>query len=219
MAAKKADAAFRQVTHKQGLGIAVMANQMGVSHDQFQEGTRAIIPTAFRAMKQTGARLKLIPPIAPPSWGGRVYEVKVPVILGQPWQEAVNEAGPDTPYGYNVWKVGKLYPPTGTGIKEADVVLVSLTGGGDFAKAVAWAEQYDLKRTPPRHVFAIGRHKPNLHRELRMNPMYVVATQECSFEGYQRVCDVWFDGAEREADLRWVDDVSGFLVWVAFSRE
>jgi hypothetical protein len=52
-----------------------------------------------------------------------------------------------------------------------------------------------------------------------MDSTYVVATQECTFEGYRRACYVWWGDAERGADLSWVVYFDGPGGWFAFSRE
>ena len=156
--------------------------------------------------------------IAPP--GGRIHVLRVPVILDQPWQEAVRAAGPSTPDNCDVWGVGDLYPPIGIGIKDVKIVLVNFgPNGGNLAKAIAWAKQYNLKRTNPRQVFAIGEHEPQLYKKLEMDSMYMVATKECSFGGRQQVCSVWWLGAGRRAGLDWTGLVGCPGDWFAFVRE
>lgn len=157
--------------------------------------------------------------LVPPE-GCRIHTLRVPVIFGQSWPEAVEEAGPHTPDNYDVWKVGNQYPPTGEGVKEAEIVLLNYSrGGGSLDKAVAWATENRLKRTTPRHVFAIGKNKSRLHYELGINPMYVVATEECSFEGDQHACFVWWLVALRGASLGWVGNYGRSDGWFAFLRE
>lgn len=151
---------------------------------------------------------------------GRIYAVRVPVTLDRDWQEAVTVAGPNTQADGNVRKVGNLYQPTGTGRAWADMVLVNFgSNGGSIEKAIEWAKPYNLKPTVPRQVFAIGEYRPKLDAELEMNPMYIVATTECFFEGYRQVCYVWFGGSRREAYLYWVSYVGRSDVWFSFVRE
>lgn len=155
-----------------------------------------------------------------PPKGGRVHIVHIPVLLGCDWQEAINAAGPNTPSGYNVWKVGDLYPPKSGMLKDVEIVLMNFgPNGGDWDRAIAWANEYKLKRTDPRHVFAIGERNPCLHKELGLDYMYVVATEECTFGGKQNVCDVWWYGSERECNLDWVEDYGRSSDWFAFLRE
>ena len=156
--------------------------------------------------------------VPPP--GGRIHIVRVPVRLDREWQEAVNAAGPDTPDSYNVRKVGDQYPPAGNETVDAEVILMNFgPNGGSWDKAIAWAKQYPLKRTNPRHTFAVGEYKPQLHRELNMDPMYVVATEECTFVGYRDACLVWWGGSGRGASLRWVEGCEDSRAWFAFLRE
>lgn len=164
-----------------------------------------------------GMSLEIVPPV-----GGRIYSVRVPIVLDREWQEAITAAGPNTSDNYNVRKVGDLYRPTGTGRAWADMTLMNFgpSGGGrSLEKAIEWAKSYGLKLTVPRQIFAIGEYRPKLDAELEMNPMYIVATTECSFGGNRQVCRVWFVGAERGADLGWVGGVAGSGVWFAFVRE
>ena len=203
----------KNVTVAQGDRIRQMANQKGLNRNVFQDNfiDGGLCAIALDAAK-SGSRLKLIPPInVPNNWGGRIHVVEVEVDESRLWSDAVMAAGPNTPSYYNVHKVADHYPPTGKGRHKVKMVLVSLEGGGDFAKAVAWAEQYDLKRTTPRQVFAIGKNFPKLHQELGMDPMYVVASKECTFEGDQRVCDVWWFGSGRKACLPWVGEGGDLL--------
>lgn len=156
--------------------------------------------------------------VPPP--GGRVHIVRVPVRLDREWQEAVNAAGPDTPDNYNVRKVGDQYPSMTGEAAETEIILMNFgPNGGTWDKAIAWSEQYRLKRTNPRHAFAIGEHKPQLHRELGFDYMYAVATEECAFEGDRDACSVWWFGSRREADLYWVGYCGFSSVWFAFLRE
>ena len=131
--------------------------------------------------------------------GGRIHTLELLVDEGREWNEAINAAGPNTPENYNARKVGDLYLPTSTGIKKKDFVLLNFgPKGGSWERALAWGCQYpQLKRSVPRDVFAVGKAKPELHRELGMDPMYLVATTECAFDGGQRACGVWWGGAVR----------------------
>lgn len=201
--------------------INKMAADKGIYDDWFQRhgvdnGNAAIFLEAVRL----GKRITFAPEFGPPP-GGRIHVLpRVPVVLDRDWQEAVNAAGPQTPDNYNVRKVGDLYLPTGTGVVEKEIILLNFgPQGGDWDRAIAWAKQFGLKRTAPRLVFAIGKHKPELHRELEMNPMYVVATHECTFEGYQQACDVWWGGHGPRACLSWVGYCGASDGWFAFSRE
>lgn len=176
----------------------------------------ATLKQVERHLKQ-GGRIKLISPIASPiDWGGRIHFLTETVQLDQEWLEAIKEAGPSTSDNHNVHKVGNLHFPTGKGKKKVKMVLVNLANRGDFQKALAWAEQYGLKRTSPRHIFSIGKNKPNLHKKLSMNPMHVASSEECFFGGIQQVCYLWWGGPDRWAGLHWASCVGGSDGWVAF---
>ena len=158
--------------------------------------------------------------LVPPS-GGRIHIVRVPVRLDCEWQEAINAVGPDTPDSYNVRKVGDQYPPAGNmAIRETEVILMNFgPNGGNWDKAIAWAKQYHLKRTNPRHAFAIGEQKPQLHRELGFDYMYVVATEECTLDGCRDACYVWWSESRRGCFLSRVEDYGFSDGWFAFLRE
>ncbi|MCX6715450.1 MAG: hypothetical protein NT077_00335 [Candidatus Taylorbacteria bacterium] len=157
--------------------------------------------------------------ITPPP-GARIHMVRVRVKQDREWQEAVNAAGPNTPDHYNVRKVADLYTPIGTGEAEENLVLLNYqSGGGSWGRALAWAESLGLKNTNPREVFAVGEKYPILHKTLALNPMYVVATTECSFVSSCQACCVWWDGARRDACLRWIGDfIVSADVWFAFRK-
>lgn len=114
-----------------------------------------------------GMSLEIVPPM-----GGRIYSIRVPVILNRDWQEAITAAGSNTPDSYNVRKVGDLYQPTGIGRSWADMVLMNFgpKGGGSLEKAIEWAKPYGLKLTVPRQVFAIGEYRLKLDGRARNEP-------------------------------------------------
>ncbi len=92
--------------------------------------------------------------------------------------------------------------------------------GGSWDRAIAWASQYpQLKGSVPRQVFAIGAHKPEFHREVGMDPAYIVATTECAFEGHRQACHAWFGGASRGADLHWLRIFYVSYAWFSFVCE
>lgn len=157
--------------------------------------------------------------IQPPK-GGRLHVVNMPVHHDRPWTEALEAAGPQTPDNYVVRQVGDQYQPTRTGTTEEELLLVQ--GYGSFDDGIAWAEKQtvvELERSKPRRVFAAAEHNPKLHRVLGMNPMYIVATQECTFKGGRYVCRVWFDDGGRRSGLGCVGSVGGGYGWLGFVRK
>lgn len=216
---KEAIMAIKDVTHGQLEEVKRLARDAGVGRELFQ--TELLDNGALAALlrkvgdKKSGSTVEIVPPE-----GGRVHVVRVPVRLDREWQEAINAVGPHTPDSYNVRKVGDQYPPSGAGTVKAEIILMNFgPNGGNWDLAIAWAKQYRLKRTNPRHVFAIGEHKPQLHHELGMDPMYVVATEECTFEGGRSACDVWWGRSGRGADLYWLEYYGFSSDWFAFLRE
>lgn len=154
--------------------------------------------------------------IRPPK-GARIHTLRVRTKLDSEWQAAINAAGPNTPDHYNVRRVEDQYAPTGTGhVVEEFILLNYPNGDGSWGKALAWAKAKDLKNTDPRRVFAVGKEHPTLHTELGCDPMYVVATTECTFEGDHSACYVWWNGSKREANLNWVSNFGNSNDWFAF---
>lgn len=152
--------------------------------------------------------------------GGRIHIVRVPVNPAREWHEAIDAAGPNTGKDWDIRKVGDQYPPQKGKVREREIILVNFgktISGTQYA--LDWAKPYGLQPEPPRSVFAIGEHKPNLNKELGMDYMAVVSPVECAFEGHRRVPCVWWRASQRRVDLSWfaldwLDDD-----WFAFSRE
>lgn len=202
------------VTDSQGLAIAHQGRDMNVGREEWQNAPWGEILRGIR----DGLPVTVgVPTVAPP--GCRVHTLKVKVRLDQPWGNAINAAGPNTPQGYNVRKVIDLYPPTGAGIVEQNLVLLNyVNGDGSWEKALAWAASLPLKKTAPRSVFAIGAQYPNFHRDVGIDPTYVVATEECTFGGLRRACYVYWLGSDRKANLLSVDYFGLARAWFAFSQ-
>ncbi len=200
------------VTTNQTDAVGKMANEKKVGRAKFQQALDdGRVSRFLDEIKMSGI-------IIPPD-NTYIHVVRVKVKLDQPWNEAVDMAGPDTPDHYNVRKVGNLYLPTGTGEEEQEHILLNYPlGGGSLDKALAWAREKGLKRTVPREVFAIGRENSNLHIQIGQDPMYVVATTPCTFEDYEQACYVWWSGSEREANLFWVSYFDDASDWFAFRK-
>lgn len=200
------------VTSNQTDSVRSMANAKGVTRDQFQKALDDGTIARFLDSLKTGTA-----GITPPQ-EGRIHAVRVKVKLDRPWQEAVNAGGPNTPSDYNVRKVGDQYPPTRTEEVEEELVMINYPKGDGYDKAVAWAKTQGLENTVPREVFAIGEQHPNLHIELGQDPMYAVATTECSFGGNRYACSVWWVGSDRGAFLLWVRGFVFAHVWFVFRK-
>ena len=158
--------------------------------------------------------------LAPPE-GGRIEILRVSVQMDRDWQQAINAAGPKTLNNCNVREVGDQYPPAGQGTLETEIILMNFgLKEGSWERALSWAKKHGLKRTSPRQVFSIGEHKPQLHHELGMRLMYVVATEDCTFGGRREACYVWWSVSGRLCGLYWLEyDGGGSGGWFAFLRE
>lgn len=156
----------------------------------------------------------------PAPGGGRIHVL--PGILvreDEDWTQALESAVPDTPADYTIRKVGHLYPPTGKGEVRKDFVLLHRPGWSlDQFLACGLANRL-LGTTAARDVFAVGREKHELNRELGMDPIWVHATDVQTFGGFRGVPFVWWGGAERKADHDWVEHVGSAHGWCLFSRE
>lgn len=206
----------KEVTDRQGVEHARLARSKGIPREVYQgahdNGTMSRILDAVKV----GARIIILPPLVAPA-GARIMTVKVKVQLDRPWDEAVNAAGPQTPDSYNVRKVGDLYLPTGAGIVEEEMILLNYPqGGGSFDKALAWAQSMHLHLTDPRQVFVIGEDRPWFYRDIGMSYAYVVATEECAFDGNRQACYVGWGASDRRAGLIPVEDFSNTDDWFAF---
>ncbi|MEK7616323.1 MAG: hypothetical protein AAB420_03915 [Patescibacteria group bacterium] len=155
-----------------------------------------------------------------PEGGQIVFIPNVPVQPSRPWIEALEAAGPQTDQHFNVRKVGDLYKPKGSGLVTRDLVVLNWPGHG-LAEHLAWAKQYEalLTGTDPRTVFAAAEHNPQLHRKLGMDPAWLIATEECTFDGGAQLCYVFFDGDKRKSSLYWSSNVGLDDDWVAFSSK
>ncbi|MFZ2887019.1 MAG: hypothetical protein WA021_04340 [Minisyncoccia bacterium] len=158
-------------------------------------------------------------PVAAPK-GGRIHIVRVPFNPGREWQEAIDASGPNTGKDWDIRKIGDKYPPQAGKTIEREIILVNFGKTiPDTQHALDWAKPYGLQPEPPRGVFAIGEHKPNLNKELGMDYMGVVSPVECSFGGDRQVPCEWWDGSGRSVGLDWFGGDWDGSYWFAFSRE
>ena len=152
--------------------------------------------------------------------GGRIHIIRVPVNPGREWQEAVDAAGPDTGSDWDVRKVGGLYPPQPGEPRDEEHILVNFGKTIPNLKyATDWGKPFGLTSKAPRSVFAIGEHRPQLHRELKVGGMAIIAPVPCSFGDRQLVCFVWLGDVERGCNLRWAGVGFDDDCWFAFGRE
>ncbi len=219
---------MRMVSPKQSHAIASL---VGTNTDwdavPFEAGESILHdPTGFgkeatRFMQNGGRVMVMITDgiTSPP--GGKVLLLTAVVDESRAWEDAVQEAGPDTGRDWDIWRVGDQYPPTmGARSRLKQVIITNFGKGVQSEEALAWGKEQKLKPTTPRACFAVSEHYPVLHHYLDMDPMAVVTLASCSVESGQRVPFVWFAGAERGAVLS-IGSAFGWLgyCWFAFDRE
>lgn len=155
--------------------------------------------------------------------GGRIHVVHVLVDESIPWNDAVNDAGPNTLANYDIRKVGDQYPPKAGATPKMRVIYLINFGKGKNTMGddnIAWGKTQKLRLESPRAVFAIAKDNPTLDEVLGMKGcMAVVSLEESSFEGYRRAPSAWWCGTGREARLGYFVNVWHGDHWFAFSRE
>lgn len=199
------------VTSQQGIQVAKMANDKHISKASFQT---ALSDGSFgRFLDSIGVD---VGSILPPD-GGRIHFVNVTYDEGRPWKEAVTATGPNTPSNYDIWKVGKHYPPGPAGQVTKKLVLVNFGRTIDNAQpALDWAAKYRLPIASARATLAIPENHPTLHRTLGQNSMGVVSLEECQLSGGRGLPCGWWDGSGRRANLFWFDRRFYGRCWFAF---
>jgi hypothetical protein len=150
--------------------------------------------------------------------GGRVHIFEnVVVDYSRTHNEAAIAGGPQTPSNYNVLKVGDQYPQKEN--KKVTKTFIAFNwpkGGGSFQKAANFGTSNGLGKTVSYDTFAIGENFPKLNYELGPNPMYMVETTGCTFDGYSSACNVWWYDSERKARLSWQNSYGNGSVWFLF---
>ena len=222
---------YTPVTVAQTEGLRKVANDKKVGRTLFQRaldnGSLARFLDSLKVDEEmeyiplSDARIAEITTVAI-AVGARIHVLRrVRVQQDRDWQDSINLAGPNTPMDYNVRKteVSAQYPPVSKKMVEKDIVLLNYPkGDGDWDRAIVWGQSTSLKPTNPREVFAIGGQHPTLHNTLGQNPMYVVASIECSFDGDRNAYYVWWYGSIRRARLRRVSLFGYTSHWFAFSE-
>jgi hypothetical protein len=109
-----------------------------------------------------------------------VIDLPVEVTGDLPWEQAVLLGAPDTETDDSIWKVGDLYPGTKGGQKT---VVLSLCYLGPDISGPSWmieeglqfASDRNLTLAGPREVLAVGKQYPDLHKQLEVEIMYLLA--------------------------------------------
>ncbi len=186
------------VTDGQTDSVRDMARAKGVTVGQFQRWLDTKGPRGAAYLLDT-LRFDMILP--PP--GARFHILpNTEVILDEPWGNAVESAGPNTPANFDVHKVSYLYPPTGKGEMMGHYIALNFPDAdGSWQLALDWAKSQRLENTAPREVFAVAKKHSNLYQIVGQDQMYLVATDECTFERQQQACSVCWYGRVREASM------------------
>lgn len=146
------------------------------------------------------------------------FELKATVRQDRPYIEALEAGGPDTPSRYSARKVGDLYQPVSDQEEEVEFVLRNFPkDGGSWDKALAWAKSNGYKITNPREAFAVTE-QHDLRKLLDRNWLYLVATTECSFEGYRRAVYVRVSESGRDAGLAELGRFGFDFDWFLFRK-
>ena len=210
----------KHVMNKHGVELARLARNFGVRREDFVSflknkkrtdkffnglNTDNWFTNLQAEAKKIGARIHLI--------------TNLSVDYTKPHNDAAMTGGPQTESNYNVLKVADLYQPSENKVTTETIILFNWpNGGGNYQKAIEWGLSNNLLKTTPHVPFAIGENYPKLNYELGSNPMYVVETTGCTFDGNPYACRVWWRGARRESLLRWQSFFGRGFGWFAFRK-
>ncbi len=151
--------------------------------------------------------------------GARIHILNLAVDWDRSHNEAAMAGGPQTKASHNVLKVDGSYLSVRCGkIAETFVLVNWLQDGQSYSEAVEWGLTQGLQKTLPRESFAVGEQCPNLNYELEEDPMCVVETTGCSFDGLPQACYVSWNDAKRTSDLLWQDNFGFSDVWFLFRK-
>jgi hypothetical protein len=212
----------KHVTNRQGVQLAHKANENGVSREDWAKFTNDSVKLAkfFDEMKNDDNWFEKLQSEAS-KIGARVHLIpKLTVDYAKSHNEVAMAGGPQTPSNYNVLKVADKYQPSENKVTDETIVLFNwINGGGSYQEAIEWGLQNGLLKTTPHVPFTVGEQFPNLNYTLGPNPMYVVETTGCTFDGNADACSVWWYDANRGSDLHWQDDFGDDNDWFAFRKK
>lgn len=161
--------ADKNPTVGQAMSLREDAIAKGVTREQWQRGG-VVLCTALNAIRN-GVRIKLLPPIAAPSWGRIHFVDGVTVQLDRWWREAVQESAPDSERSSSgIFRAQRYYAPVSSAVIKANLVLVDFSEN-NVDKVFTWAATYDLSPAPPRHVFALCAQHPDIHKILNRDAL------------------------------------------------
>lgn len=211
---------MKHVKNSQGVQLARLARDYNVPREQFSEFLKdpKRLKEFFNEIKGINPWFEKLQKEAE-KMGATLHLIEeLPVNYGRPHNEAAMAGGPQTPSSYDVLKVADKYRAQPETVTETIILLNHFKGGGNYQKIVEWGLQNGLRRTTPHVAFTIGERFPKLNYELGPNPMYVVETTGCSWSGYLDACYMWWDDANRRADLNWRSSFGNDRDWFAFRK-
>lgn len=212
---------IKPVTIAQVEQVRKMAVDKGLSASRFQEFglNNGSIAAALDSINQDnpihiGISLIELPEVT-------ICTVRVELNHSLSWDNLVKDSCPNTDERQSsVSKVKHLYPSLDSRITKDELILLNFPEEGDWGQAFHWAEKLRLVETNPRWVFALGKSRPNLERDLGQSRLYVVATEGCFYEGKPLACSVWWDGdSKREAGTNYTSFYCHPQAWFAFRKE
>jgi hypothetical protein len=157
--------------------------------------------------------------IRPPSWGRIHFVDDVPVRLYKDWHKSIKEARLKIGH-FTVHEIGDLCPPIGIDRSLVNFVLVNLIAGGSCRQALDWAKRSHLLPASPRHVFALAKHRPILHRKLGTDHIYIVSPIKYNFGNRAFVVSVHLpDRRVSWSVTDWFEEPDyAAYTWIAFLR-
>jgi hypothetical protein len=212
---------FKHVTNRQGVQLAQKARENGVSREGWTEflADQERLEKFFDAMKNNDNWFEKLQSEAS-KIGARVHLLKVRVDYTKTHNQSAMAGGPQTGSDYNVLKVANLYQQSENKVIEETVILFNwIKGGGSYPEAIEWGLKNGLLRTTPHVPFSIGEQFPDLNYKLGPNPMYVVETTGCSFDGLADACCVCWHDAKLKSSLYWQSPFGNGLDWFAFRKK
>ncbi len=159
--------------------------------------------------------------LAPPRCGRLHYVRGVLVDESLIWEEAINASFPETLLQADIRFVGESYPEQkGAPPKRRDLILANFGDIPQDAPALSWAKATRLHNASAREILALGRHAPNLCRDLNQPVCRVSTLVRCTVDDVFSVPVVWWhELGPHQVALGYVENGYRACNWVAFSQD
>jgi hypothetical protein len=152
--------------------------------------------------------------------GGRIHVVNLEVDYTRTHREAVLSGGPQTEKNHHIFYVGNEYHNRSShqkGMMKTVVILFNFSNSEKgFKEAIDWGISNGLLKTTPHVVFAMGEKRSKLNYILGPNPMRVIETTGCDFEGNPCACYLRWNDAIRMSDVGYQGAFGHNYDWLAF---